>query len=522
MWLAIIAAVASGAMAATAHWPLEWHWLAWVAFVPWLVVMPRLRADQVWLMGSLVGAVYYAVCMYWLPGVVGPGGAALWFILGVWMGFAFRVAKLLTERLGPATILWAAPLAFVGHEYARSEGLPRLRTSFDVLGYGQSANLWIAQIASLGGVYFVAFMVVAVNAAIAYALIRRGRRAWAPALAVGALTLLLGFLSQPGPDDSAPDVSVACVQEEQEKGRDYLPFIRYTAEALADPSGPRFVVLPEHTILEPTGAEHPVAIRLGELAREHNAYVCVGAHVQPESGGDCPFDNVAMTIGPDGSIVHMQPKGVPVPRFVGDGNPARSQTTFETPHGRVGTYVCYDGTFTDWPRRLHALGAELILAPVMDPIRWPLQQRRQHAAIAPFRSIELRRWVVRGSSSGVSQIVAPTGEVTEMRTSQDGPGLLFGKVRFLSGDTVFTHGGYLFAPAACIAFLLAVVILTTLQMAQRVRCGPARIGSWRRAGQQTQRPGSLYFVDDPGYALRVGPGPSARGARDPRRHVRST
>jgi predicted amidohydrolase len=205
-----------------------------------------------------------------------------------------------------------------------------------------------------------------------------------------------------------------------------------------------------------------------ELASTHHVCSCVGAHVPSRREADCDYDNVAMLVGPPGRIVGTQAKAVPLP-FFQDGNPARSQATFDTDRGCIGMYVCYDGLFTDHPRRLAALGAELILVPVMDPVRWPNQELWQHADMAPLRSIELRRCTVRAASSGISRIIDPAGRVIASRTREEGQGIISATVPMNSRRTLFVKGGYLFATVTGLAFLATVGILTLAQWVAGLR-----------------------------------------------------
>lgn len=438
------------------YWPLDLHLLAWVALVPWLVVLPRLGAGRAWLFGTVAGLAFYRIGLAWLCTLAGPLGAGVVVVLALWMGFSFRVAKLLMDRFSTRAMVWAVPFAFVGQEVLRCEGLPHFRFAFLAWGYSQSHNLWIAQIASLGGVYFVSFLLVAFSSALAYALIHRRPRDWGVPTAIAGLIVLLGCACQPSDIPPERPVSVACVQAETSYYPDY---IELTRQALSCPEKPVFVVLPEHAIYDYASEQHLLVKALAELAVEHHAYVCVGAHVRAKQGAACQFDNVALLIDPQGRIVGRQAKAVPIP-FFHDGNPAESQEVIRTPLGRVGTYVCYDATFTDVPRRLVDMGAELLLGPVMDVQDWPLQERWQHADMAPLRSIELRRCAVRAASSGISQIVDARGCIRRQRTQEEGPGIICGPAYFGSERTLFVRGGYVFGSAVGLAYLGAIAWLT--------------------------------------------------------------
>jgi apolipoprotein N-acyltransferase len=460
-----VAALVSGALLAACFGPRHLHFLAWVALVPWLVVLPRVPAERAWLFGLLLGLVFYRVRLDWLCRLHGPLGTVTIVLLAVWLGFAFRVVKLLIDRCSAYALLWAAPLAFTAQEVIRCERLPRLRFGYLAFGYSQSANLWVAQLASLGGVYFVTFLLVAVNAALAYALLRRRWRALWPVGAVASATLVLGYAAQPSAVVAEREVGVACVQTE---GYDTRPLVELTGEALYGPPPPAFVVLPEHSIIDFADEQQEAVQALGRLARASGATICVGAHVRAPRHAPCDYDNVALFIGPDGRILGRQAKAVPIPFFV-DGNPAERQETFATPFGRVGACLCYDADFTDVSRRLVDRGAELLLVPVMNPADWPSGQRRQQADLAPFRSIETRRWAVRAASSGISQIVGPDGRVHGQRLQDEGPGLLVGRATCRAERTVFVRGGHAFAPIVGVAYLIVVAGLTAAEWRIKLR-----------------------------------------------------
>lgn len=458
---AVLAGGASGGLMAACYWPLDLSLVAWIALVPWLLVLPRLSPGKTWLVGIILGLVFYRLSLDWVFDLYGPIGGGTVLLFSILMGFSFRVARLLMNRLGTAAMLWAVPVTFFAQEVVRSEGLPLFRFAYGAWGYSQAHFLWVAQIASLGGVYFLTFVLVAFNTAVAYGLIRKRLRAWIPAAAIAVAVAILAVISQPRSYDGQPKIPVACVQAET---HDINVYRKLTTEAVTHPSDPAFVVLPEHTIgnFFSNDAEHPLVQSLAELARTHEASICIGAHSEPRPFSKCYYDNVGLLIGPEGEITLKQPKMVPVP-FYTDGNPGRQQATADTPYGQAGVLICYDSSFTDVPRRLARLGAKLLLCPVYNAARWPVQQQWQQADMAVFRSIELRRCVVRAASSGVSMIVDATGEVQHRRTREQGRGILYGSIYALGQQTLFTRGGYYFAIIVTYLFLAIVVTLTLIQ-----------------------------------------------------------
>ncbi|MBN1844620.1 MAG: hypothetical protein JW810_02980 [Sedimentisphaerales bacterium] len=483
VWIwAVLAAGASGVMMSACYWPLVWHPAAWIALVPVLAALPRLRADTAFLIGAVLGLVFYRISLAWLVGLSGLHAAIVMVILAILVGLSLYIARLLMSLFGTAAMIWAVPLAFVGQEILRTESLDRWRFAYAGWGYSQSPNPWIAQIASLGGVFLLSFLIVSWNAAVAYGLTQRRKHRWIPAAVIAVLIIALGVIAQPPSYEDRPAIGTACIQLESNYHRMHRDL---TAEALNDPHQPWFVVLPEHTITEYTTEKHYLVRECKKLAQQHHAYICIGAHWRAPRQADCDYDNTATLIGPDGGILYAQSKAVPIPFFT-DGNLASEQRSIPTEYGQVGCLVCYDGGFTDVSRRLASLGAELLLVPVMNPESWPAQQRWQQAAMAPFRSIELRRCAVRAASSGISQIIEATGRVQAQRTQEQGPGILLGNVYTVKEPSFFARWGHLFSHITGWIFLIASVILIP---AHRIWQITTRIARWRKRRQGAEKSG---------------------------------
>ena len=475
-WVVCLPALMSGwLMSAAFNLPFG-HWLAWIAPIPFLCILPRASAGQAWISGGLLALVFYRLGAGWIISIGGWLGASFLLIYAVWMGLSFRVTKLVMKQYGPTALCWAWPVAFVGQEIIRCEWPARYRFAYLAWGYTQPGEGWIGRVAGLGGVYLVSLMLASFAAVVAYGLVRRRLTSFIPAAAVGAVILVLPMLMPTVQANVDRRLSVACVQSE---GRSYLDLINLTRQAVIDPAHPKFIVLPEHAICDLASERHPAIRLLAKIAVEHGVYICVGAHVAAPRGLECDYDNVGLLIGPDGSLIHQQAKAVPVPCFR-DGNPAQHFAVASTPDANIGVYICYDGDFTDIPRHYADLGAELFLVPVMNPAHWPPEQRRQQARMAIYRAIETGRPAIRSASSGVSQIIDCDGREVGRRSQLDGEGYLCGAVSPASVRTGFVHGGFLIAPAIGWIYLLAIALLTfRLTAASIVRRTVAIFGRFR-------------------------------------------
>ena len=128
-FISALAAIGSGLLMAGCFWPVNWHFLAWGAMVPWLIVLPRLGGRAVLLFGILLALVFYGIGLAWLVPLYGLISIPIVVALAVLMALAFRVARELIHRKGSRAILWAVPLTFTAQEVLRAEGLPLQRFS---------------------------------------------------------------------------------------------------------------------------------------------------------------------------------------------------------------------------------------------------------------------------------------------------------------------------------------------------------------------------------------------------------
>ncbi|MEM1305499.1 MAG: hypothetical protein AAGG46_11415, partial [Planctomycetota bacterium] len=148
--------------------PAALGWLAWVAPVPWLLVVSgsrRLRFSgyaQLW----LAGVIYWLLAVHWvrLPHPLTPIG---WFFLAAYLGCylpAFVwLCRTATRRLSAP--LWAAaPIAWTGLELLQAH----LFSGFQMgaLSHTQAFTPAVIQIADTVGGYGVSFLVLLVAATI--------------------------------------------------------------------------------------------------------------------------------------------------------------------------------------------------------------------------------------------------------------------------------------------------------------------------------------------------------------------
>jgi apolipoprotein N-acyltransferase len=290
------------------------------------------------------------------------------------------------------------------------------------------------QTASLGGVYAVGFIVVAINAGLGVALVRRSAVPLVlPALlascAAGYGALELGRWAPSGEAIRVGVVQAAVPQLERFKAGSAERNMRHHMELTRELASREQLDLAiwSETSVDTDLDERPALRRaLAQLAEEIGVPVVTGA---PRSANG-RRTNAVVLVAPRGGLVESYDKQVLVPFSEFDpfgarlfepllgplmsGDPyehGREATVFRQAPIALATPVCFEITFPNVLRRFRAGGAELLVNLSNDAWFGRTGYAELHFAHAVFRAIELRTWVVRGANTGVSGVIDPTGRV---------------------------------------------------------------------------------------------------------------
>ena len=374
-------ALVAGALPAFAFPAPSWWWLAWVGVVPLLLVVraaPATRAGAVRAWCGLAG--YVLATQHWLLASAGPLLLGMAALLGaLWLPWGWAAHRLLSKPLTTGRTVAAIavlPSAWVIAEAARS--WQHLGGPWALLGASQWNQPATLASASLGGVWLTSFLIVAANTAIAGLLLHRGIRGRVTALAIALACASVGpawFLL--GPKGSAgPTVRVALVQPgniEDSAAREDA------GEAItAALAGQRLdlVVWGESSVGVDLETHPDVAARLADLSRRLDAYLLVNVDAPAPAGGIYKSSVLVGSNGPQGSYskTRLVPFGEYVPLRPLLGPIARHTKAAAEDRRRgsgvvvlhagslaIGPLVSYEATFSDLPRRLTELGAELLV-----------------------------------------------------------------------------------------------------------------------------------------------------------------
>ena len=478
---AVLIAAAAAVAYTLACPPYAWAVAAWT--VPVLLVVPTVRLGPAaaalcgvvfsLLMGAgVMGWAVHASLEYFdLNQVRSAAFAALvWLVYG---GIPFGILLAVYAWSAPRVPRPAwAPLAawmWTGMEMLRTHlftGMP-----WELLGHTQFRQLWLVQIADLGGVYAVSFVMTLVAVATAeLAVDVRAKRVagpWAalhrlaPAATLVAVTVAYGAYARAryAADDRGPTIAVAAVQGNVANAyrwqrayfeRTLAVYAGLTQRARA--AAPDLVVWPENAVDFYLEREPMLRMQLARVAAVAPAGLLVGS---PRLATPGEARNSVQLLGADGAIrdvydkQHLVPfaeynplrRAAPDPRdpVYAPGGPAEPLATAV---GRLGTTICYEVLFPDLVRDLVRRGAQVLVNVSNDS--WldagDGAALEQHFSMTVFRAIETRRDLVRAAGSGASGFIDPLGRVVAT-VPRNTAGTVVGRVRLRDELTPYVRWG---------------------------------------------------------------------------------
>ncbi|MFE6690899.1 apolipoprotein N-acyltransferase [Streptomyces sp. NPDC057743] len=464
LWTRGPAAALAGALPALAFPTPSLWWLAYVALVPWLLLVRSAgSARRAGLYGWWGGAGFMLAVHHWLLPSLHVFIVVLALLLGaLWAPWGLLVRALLGGVPGRgrcAAALVLVPAGWLMVELVRS--WEYLGGPWGLLGASQWQVPPALRLASLGGVWLLSLLIVAVNTALAGLLTVPNARVPAVAgLLVCALAGTAAWWWAPRPRP-AGTVRIAVVQP----GPTGTPTQRLArSEALTTAlagRGVRLVVWGESSLYEDP-ADHPaLAARLAALSARTGADLLVNADAL--DAGRHGISKSAVLIGPHGPTGDRYAKMRLVP--FGEYIPARSVLGWATKVGkaaasdrrrgthqvvmplpatgglRAGPLVCFETAFPDMSRHLAADGAQLLVAQSSTATFQDSWAPAQHASLGALRAAETWRPMVHATLTGISAVYGPRGEPVGARLGTDRSASAVYDLPLARGTSPYTRWG---------------------------------------------------------------------------------
>ena len=479
-------------------YPASSHgWFVWFALAPFVMGLFYLRSfwKTAWY-SWLTGTAVYATLYYWIFVTCHTGGelsiglsVAAWLGLSALMALQFAIFGTscyylkqlrsffpLVAACGWVALEW-------GHELFASYflGFPWFS-----LSYSQWNMPQMLQIASFGGAASISFAIVFVGVSLGYGLVipyfRRGVILFITAAAVflgifyhGNISLkkaqtpsllrLNAIVMQPNIDQ----YKKWSVEFEKEIEETILQMTQQVAE-----KKPLLVVWPE-SITPGSVQEEPYRAWMELAAKQSNSWQVLGSN-REEKGVQYVSAFLLSPTGEEKGIydkTHLVPFGeyIPLEKQVRSLLPqvgvlgelgsfsagAWEQNLLRLDQIPLGSTICYESVFSHPWRQQARSGARFFVNLTNDAWFFNTDAPHQHLAAVVLRAVENRRSVLRAANTGISAIIAPTGQILA-RAELNTRAMLSAEIALPLGEELSFYGQW----GNWFAWLCAAIYLTTL------------------------------------------------------------
>lgn len=452
-------------------WPL-----AWIAPVPWIVLIRRQTLDDrrpytiLWLAGFAfwLGALHWLRLPHWATSF---GWIALSAYFACYLPLFVGLSRVAAHRLSIPVML-AAPMVWTGLELARAHVLTGM--SMASIAHTQHRWLGLIQVSDLAGEYGVTFLLIFAAAAIARMLPCDGQRRvfWPPlpaAILIAAALFyghfrMAGTASKPGPQMALIQGSIDVTMQYDPRMRErmFREYYELSRAAVAKNKNLDLVVWPESMFGEPlitfdSDAKKPAAYpgseeefrqwlrqfqqhdrsTLAETARLLGVPILVGVdahHFCRE--GERAF-NAAMYVGREGQRLgrydkmHLVMFGEYVPLadhfpwlqaltpLPTSARPGERPVAFPIGHVRVAPNICYETVLSHVIRgQVNALAAagqepDILVNLTNDGWFWGSSELDMHLVCGVFRAVECRKPLLIAANTGFSAWIDGNGRIVE-------------------------------------------------------------------------------------------------------------
>ncbi|MFH0925270.1 MAG: apolipoprotein N-acyltransferase [bacterium] len=436
--------------------------LAWIALVPMLIALEDVASrKEAFSLGLLTGLFFYTATLYWvIIAMHNYGGInyllslALLVLLVVYMSLYIGIFTIVIYDLKkrcPILYILAIPIGWTGLEYMRSwffTGFPWVS-----LGYSQYKFLKIIQLADTIGVYGISFMIVLVNAILAY-LIRtfllgthfniskKERNSIIKGLisiiAIIGICYIYGYLriKEYNMREVKEQLKVSVIQgnitqslkwDSVFKSETVGIYEDLTKKSLQD--DPEIIVWPETAVpfFFQEGGEYKD--RIINLIKEANRPILFGTPRYDLNGKDYLPYNSALFLSPQGELInkydkiHLVPFGEYIPFSniltfldslvvqVGNFCSGKEYVLMNIKNSKLGAVICFEIIFPDLVRKFVKKGANLIVNLTNDAWYDRSSAPYQHFSMVVFRAVENKCSVVRCANTGISGFIDGVGNI---------------------------------------------------------------------------------------------------------------
>lgn len=386
--------------------------------------------------------------------------------LSLFTGYAGTLIKktLIPRRGNPIWNLLVIPFIWVSKELV----IEKIFSGFPwcSAGYSQYKNIYFIQIAEIGGIHLVTFLVIYFNILL-YLLIKR--RHTIKILAIILVSLLsiynIGYFLYRSNENKISDLAfntAGILQPNtrndqgftwKEKNQKLEEFFNDSKELKE--KGAEFVIWPEFTIsiyplqnkfyfnrfMEFVKNNVPVFAGFTDFKGYKGIYNSLMLFDKERFQ---KYDKVHLT--PFGEYILFREILFFVKRItdeIGDFTPGEKVHNIHINNHKVSTPICYELIFPELVREFIMKGGEAIIIASNDSWYGDTSAPYQLLSMSTFRSIENRRYILRSTTNGISALISSSGEIL-YQSPFNTKDKFTAKFKYIKRKTFFNRFGYLF------------------------------------------------------------------------------
>lgn len=436
--------------------------LSWVAPVPLLLALHNEKDTAVGsgFLGWLFGTVFFYISCFWLTyapinygGFPAPAAYFLMIFAAVGAGFfsgLFGAAMAWFFRAFGDRAYFAAPAIWIGLELARYW---ITGNNWNAIGYSLAFGGRTIDLAAIGGVYLVGFVIILAAAIIAFSIrylipfngLNSGIAASVVVICLMAVVIVELVLDRSGsqyPEDVQPAAIVSTIQANVPMSGLNLQKWRALRErhvmlaenelgklesrSINGEEIPAVMVFPESPMNFQYGDDPEFQLFIHGFARKHNVDVLFNS-AEFDNETQRYFNSAVMIGQGPGKLaqydkIYLVPFGefIPwpleslVPALVGNFAKGRKYEVFPLGNAKAGVLICYESHFGEISRQSVLRGADVLIEMTNDGYLGPTPVLRQHMASAVFRAVETNRPLLRTTNVGVTAYITVKGEIRDV------------------------------------------------------------------------------------------------------------
>jgi apolipoprotein N-acyltransferase len=422
--------------------------------------------------------IAYLIVLYWIPRVMVKYGNTTWWLgiiglvclaafLSLFAGLAgMLIRKNMLSGSTPGIVFWIAVIWI-----AKDLLIEKIFGGFPwcLIGYSQYKNIYFTQVAEIAGVHLISFLIVSINVLFYRLLKTKSKKILVAILTVFLFVYVSGHFLLHRYESQTREIPLhqaGIIQPNSNHDQIFdFVFIKKVLESLFYDSlelkkqGAELVIWPEFTVpIYPLQTPY-YKNQFSEFSRRH---IPLLAGFTDFHNSESVFNSVMLFKGDKiekYDKFHLTPFGEyvlfrrwlffvkKITDEIGDFTPGKSLHNLSLAGHWLATPLCYEIIYPELTRTMVARGAELIVTISNDSWFGNTAAPYQHLAMAVFRSIENRRYLLRSTSNGISALVDPAGRIIHQSPLHKSDRFL-ASFKYLKRKTIFTRWGYLF-PYMC-------------------------------------------------------------------------